>query len=202
VDNEEKIEAIVGPGHVAGGVAYIMATIGEPGVIVHEGAMARLVFGEMDGARSERLEALLALCQAASVDAELSEDIRVELWRKMAFICAVAGMTAGVRLPVGDLRRSEPALAMLARLAREVVAVAHGSGVALGEDIPDRVVDTVRALPADNFSSLHYDLTHGKPLELEALNGTVLRLARGLDLAVPANEAVYAILHPWALRNG
>lgn len=201
VDNEEKIEAILGEGRAAGGVAYIMATIGEPGTIVHEGPMARIVFGELDGGRSPRLEALETLCRASGVDAKLSDDVRFDLWRKMAFICAVASMTASARLPVGGLRESEPAVAMLARLAREVVTVAERKGVALSEDIPLQVVETVRALPAENYSSLHYDLTHGKPLELEALNGAIVRFANELGLSVPANEAVYAILHPWALRN-
>ena len=52
-----------------------------------------------------------------------------------------------------------------------------------------------------SFSSLHDDLVAGRPMELEALHGFVVRRAAQHGLAVPTSEAVYAILQPWAIRN-
>ncbi|HSF14531.1 MAG TPA: 2-dehydropantoate 2-reductase [Vicinamibacteria bacterium] len=202
VDNEEKIASIVGPGHACGGIAYIMATISAPGEITHVGKLARLIFGELDAPRSERLVSFHELCTASGIDAELSEDIRQELWRKFAMICAVAGMTAAVRLPIGEIRDSPEAFSMFERISREVTDLARKEGVPLPGDTPQRIVELTRSLPADMYSSLHYDLTHGKPMELEALHGTVVRLARRHRLPVPASEAVLAILEPWARREG
>jgi len=201
VDNEETIAEFVAPPHVVGGVAYILATITEPGVVTHQGKLARMVVGELDGSRSERLEAFVDLCHASRVDADLTENIRVELWKKFAVICATAGMTASVRLPLGDIRASAPSLAMYRDLVSEVVSVANASGMEMPDDTVLRIMEVFQTLPAEWYSSLHYDMTHGKPMELEALHGAVLRRARELGVPAPMSEAVYAVLAPWATRN-
>ena len=79
IDNEEKLAARIGAERVAGGAAYIFAGIAEPGVIRHTGGPARIVFGELYGRRTPRLEAFLAACQRAGIDARLVEDIRAAL---------------------------------------------------------------------------------------------------------------------------
>jgi len=103
VDNEDKIAAAVGSDRVIGGAAFIFSSIAEPGVVAHTGGPARLVFGELDGERSARVERLLETFHGAAVDAEIAADIGVVLWTKFAFICATAGMTATARLPVRDI---------------------------------------------------------------------------------------------------
>lgn len=201
VTNEDRLAAVIGAQHVVGGVAYIMATITEPGVIEHYGKVARIAFGETDGQTSERLQALLAACQKAELDAELSADIRIPLWSKMAFICGLAGMTASVRLPVGEVRESPTALAMFRRITAEVVAIAVAREVPIPPDSVDRCDQALRGLPGDWYSSLYFDLIGDKPLELEALHGTVIRLGREHGVPTPMCEAIHAILEPWALRH-
>ncbi len=201
VDNEEKLARAVGPDRVVGGVAFIMSTISEPGTIEHVGTLARIIFGEMDGAPSDRSERFLSLCREAQIDAEVSSDIRSVLWNKFTFICALAGMTATVRLPLGEIRESGESLEMAKNIMREVIAVAAAEGVALPPDTVDKSVGLAMKMDPDTFSSLHYDMTQGKPMELEALHGTAIRLARKHNLAVPMCEAVYAILKPWAIQN-
>ncbi len=83
----------------------------------------------------------------------------------------------------------------------EVVAVARAEGVGLPEDVVDKLHELAMQLDPESYSSLHYDLTHGKPMELEALHGTAFRLARKHGIDTPRCEAVYAILKPWAVRN-
>ena len=149
VTNEDQLGRAIGAQHVVGGVAYIMATITEPGVIEHFGNVARIVFGEMDGHRSERLEALLSVCQDAGVDAELSEDIATPLWSKMALICALSGVTATVRLAVGELRESPSTVEMFRRIATEVIAVAATQGVTLPAETSERLVEAFQRLPGE-----------------------------------------------------
>ncbi len=201
VDNEETIASVVSSAHVVGGVAYILATITEPGVVTHQGRLARMIVGELDGSKSARLEAFVDLCHASHVDADITENIRKELWKKFAVICATAGMTAAVRLPLGDIRASEASLTMYRDLVSEVVSVANASGMEMPDDTVSRIMEVFRTLPAEWYSSLHYDMTHGKPMELEALHGTVNRRARELGVPAPMSEAVYAVLAPWAKRN-
>ncbi|MEK7387334.1 MAG: 2-dehydropantoate 2-reductase, partial [candidate division NC10 bacterium] len=92
VDNEDKIDAHLGPGHAMGGVAQVFAAIESPGVIAHHFA-GRIIFGELDGRRSPRAETLLAAFERAAINVELSTNIRRALWEKDILICAVAGMT-------------------------------------------------------------------------------------------------------------
>jgi 2-dehydropantoate 2-reductase len=200
IDNEDKIAAAVGREHVLGGAAYVFATIAEPGVVQATGP-GRVVFGELDGRASERGERLLAACREAEIPAELRPDIGVTLWDKFAFICAQAGMTACVRLPIGEIRAAEPSRTMFRRILEEVVAVAGAEGVLLPPETVARLLAFADELDPAAFSSLHYDLEHGKRMEVEALHGTVVRLARQHGLRAPMCEAVYAILAPWARRN-
>lgn len=201
VDNEDRIAAAVGAGHVLGGVAFIFSTIAEPGVVEHTGGPTRFVFGELDGHRSERAQHLLAALRAADVDAELSTDVRATMWRKFVFICAHAGMTAASRLPLGALRADDEAWRMYRAVITEVATIADAEGIALPDDVVDEAVALAESLGDDSCSSLHHDLEHGKPMELEALNGHVVRRGRRHGVDVPANEAIHALLSPWAARH-
>lgn len=202
VENEEKIARAVGKDHVMGGAAFIFAGTAEPGLIVHTGGPASLTFGELDGRTSQRAQRLLACCEQAGFGAELSASIMTVLWAKLAFICAQAGMTAAVRLPIGEIRGTDVAWAAFRRLVAEVCAVAEADGNPVPQAARQRALALAQAIEPDSFSSLHDDLVAGRRMELEALHGFVLRRAGKHGLAVPMTEAVYAILQPWAIRNG
>jgi 2-dehydropantoate 2-reductase len=201
IDNEERIEGPVGPGHVMGGAAYIFSRIAEPGIIAHTGGPARIVFGEMDGAATERAKHFLDACLKADIDAELSNDILRVLWDKFAFICAQAGMTAAVRFPIGVVRTVEESWDAFKRVVEEVCAVAAAEGVRLPDDTVHRHARFAESLEPTGYSSLYDDLSSGRRMELEALHGTVVRRARRHDIPVPVCETIYAILKPWAVRN-
>jgi 2-dehydropantoate 2-reductase len=184
-----------------GGAAYLLSTIAEPGLVVHSGGPATLIFGELDGRRSDRAGRLLDALRAGAVEATLSDEIWRSLWDKFAFICALSGMTAAVRLPIGDIRSVPDSWQMFRDVLREVAAVATAEGVGLSDDAVDRHEALAQGLEPGTFSSLHYDMTHGKPMELEALHGELVRRALNHGVAAPATQAIYAILRPWAVRN-
>jgi 2-dehydropantoate 2-reductase len=201
VDNEEKLALAVGQDHVMGGAAFIFAGIAEPGVIVHTGGPTSITFGELDGQLTKRAQRLLDCCRQAGFAAELSPAIKTVLWAKLAFICAQAGMTAAVRLPIGEIRTVEPAWAMFQRLVAEVAAVAEADGIPVPPAAQQRALAMAQGVEPDSFSSLHDDLVAGRRMELEALHGFVVRRAAEHGVPVPMSEAVYAILKPWAVRN-
>jgi len=200
VENEETLARAVGEDHVMGGAAFIFAEIAGPGVIRHTGGPASITFGELDGRASERAQRLLARCEQAGFGAELSADIKTVLWAKLAFICAQAGLTAAVRLPIGEIRGAAAAWAAFGRLVAEVCAVAEAEGHPVPPAARERALALAQAMP-DSFSSLHDDLVAGHRMELDALHGFIVRRAARHGLAVPMSEAVYAILQPWAIRN-
>jgi 2-dehydropantoate 2-reductase len=201
VDNEEKIARAVGDEHVMGGAAYIFSRIVEPGVVAHTGGPARIVFGEMDGSRSGRAERLLDVCRKADIDAELSEAIGQVLWDKFAFICAQAGMTAAVRLPIGEVRTVEESWSAFRRVVEEVCAVAAAEGIDLPADTADRHASFAEGLEPGGYSSLYDDLMNGRRMELETLHGTIVSRAQRHNIPVPVSETIFAILRPWAVRN-
>jgi 2-dehydropantoate 2-reductase len=201
VENEEKLVRAIGADHVMGGAAFIFAEIAEPGVIAHTGGPASITFGELDGRASQRAKRLLACCEQAGFGAELSASITTVLWAKLAFICAQAGLTAAVRLPIGEIRTAAAAWAAFGRLVAEVCAVAEADGHPVPQAAQERALALAQAVEPGSFSSLHDDLVAGRRMELEALHGFVVRRAAQHGLAVPTSEAVYAILQPWATHN-
>lgn len=202
VTNEEMLADSIGADHVMGGVAYIFSTIDSPGVISHTGGPARIVFGELEGEQSERAKRLLATCHdAQGMEAELSEDVEAVLWDKFAFICAVAGVTAASRLPMGEIRKVDESWALFQELLEEVDSIGRAVGVSMPPDTVDRWTSFATDLDPDAYSSLHYDLTNGKRMELDALHGAVVRYARETGTSASMNEAIYRLLKPWAVRN-
>jgi 2-dehydropantoate 2-reductase len=201
VDNEEKLASVVGPQHVLGGAAFIFAGISEPGVIVHTGGPTSITFGELDGEITERARRLLDLCQRAGFAAELSSNIKTVLWTKFAFISAQAGMTAAVRLPIGEIRAVDAAWQAFQRLVAEAAAVAEADGNPIPPAALQRALTLAQGVEPGSFSSLHDDLVAGRRMELEALHGFLVRRAAAHGVPVPMSETIYAILKPWAVRN-
>jgi 2-dehydropantoate 2-reductase len=200
VTNEEHLAGIYGAGRVLGGAVYLLATISEPGVIEQPGGVARLVFGEWRGGGSERVRALEAAMREAGINAMARDDIQREKWVKFVFILAQGGMTALTRLPVGDIRTSPAAWSMYRRIMEEAVAVARSRGVAVDADVVERHLALASSAPAHTITSLLYDLTHGKRLELEALHGVIIRYGTEAGVPTPMCAAVYAALAPHDAR--
>ena len=186
------------PPQVMGGVAYVATQLARPGVIHQVGAMQRLIFGEYDGARSARAEALLDALLRAGIKAELSGDIRRTLWEKYSFLVGLAGTTTTMRATIGPIRSNPRTRAFLHELFREVVAVGRAQGVALPADYADDRLAFADSVPATMTSSMHHDLEAGNPLEVEWLSGGVVTLGAGVGVPTPANRAVWDILALYA----
>jgi 2-dehydropantoate 2-reductase len=199
VDNEEKIAARIGPEHVLGGASFILTHIAEPGVVEQVGSVRRVIFGELDGSRSERVTRLLAEFRKAEIDTDLADDIRVVLWDKFAYLCALAGLTAVTRLPIDKLLAVPETRDLFREVVREVALVARAEGVELADDIVDEKTAFAENLGPDSYSSLHHDLVTGHRLELDALHGELTRRAARHGIHVPASKMIYSLLRPWEL---
>jgi 2-dehydropantoate 2-reductase len=201
IDNEPRIAAAVGPEHVLGGAAYILAAIEAPGVV--RSGHARIVVGELEpGPPSERVTRFVEAANAGGgIDAQAGTDVRVTKWEKYVLLVAFAAVTAASQLTVGDIRGSEAASAMLRSIMAEAWSVGRAMGVPLADDLVDRQHALVLRQKDDEGSSLRHDLLTGHRMELEALQGTLRRLGRETGVATPWTDAAYAILQPWAIRN-
>ena len=194
VQKDDALRHLLGDGPILGGLCYIAATIAQPGVISHTGTMQKLVFGEYDGRRSARAEALLEACQRAGIDAELSQDIRRAIWEKFVFLVGLSATTATVRLPIGPIRTHPQTRRFLLGTMREAVAVGRAQGVALTADYAENRLAFCDGLPAEMTSSMHNDLERGNRLEVPWLSGGVVELGQAADVMTPINRTVSDIL--------
>jgi 2-dehydropantoate 2-reductase len=186
------------PAHsVVGGVCYIAASIAEPGVISHTGAMQRLVFGEYDGAVSARLEAFLAACRKAGIDAEISDSIERVIWEKFVFLVGLSATTSLFRTTIGPIREDPEKRGTLLDVMREVVAVGRAKRVGLAADYAENRLAFCDTLPAATPSSMSVDLERGHRLELPWLSGAVVDLSATLNVPTPVNKRIVESLAPY-----
>jgi 2-dehydropantoate 2-reductase len=196
VEAADQVAAVHGIDHTLGGMCRIVAFVVEPGRIRHQGVDPFVALGELDNRRSERVERLAAAFAAAGVDAKVSPDIQSSIWQKMLFIAPVSGVGAVTRVPIGALRSCPETNDLLRGAMEEVAALAAARGVALADDAIDKTLKFVDGLPEDLTSSMQRDVMDGRPSELEALNGAVVRLGREAGVPTPIHGFIYAALAP------
>jgi 2-dehydropantoate 2-reductase len=190
VQKDDMLRPIVGAAAIMGGVAYVATHISRPGVIVQKGPIQRLVFGEYDGRRSRRAEAFLAACERAGINAEISPDVRSEIWQKFIFLASMAAVTASTRKPLGPVRSNPLTRQFFLDLMREVVAVGRAHGVAIPENFAEQRLAFADTLHPEMTASMHHDLEQGRPLELQWLSGGVVDLGAEVGVPTPLHRAV------------
>jgi len=196
VDSVDMLTKAIGREHVAGGVAHVQAAITEPGVIRHT-ALALLIFGELDGSRSPRLQAFYDACTHAGFDAKLADDIQYELWLKFVRLTALSGMMAVTRSPLGVLREDADLWAMLQAAIMEAMHVAHARGIAFPPHTLHEMLKHIGGMPPHAKSSMLEDLEHGRRLELPWLNATLARIGEELDVPTPIHRFIATVLRPF-----
>jgi 2-dehydropantoate 2-reductase len=200
VEAPERIAAALSGAAVLGGAVLGGATLIAPGIVEQKTARLPVKLGEPLGGVSPRAERLQRVLLAAGIDAEASPDIRRELWEKFIYTC-VAGLCTLARLPVGAIV-DRPETAELARgIMAEAEAVGRARGIALEDGTLDRLfqrLQTVAATSPAMHPSMYFDLVQGRRLELDALNGAVVRMGRESGVPTPLNFAVYAALGAYA----
>jgi 2-dehydropantoate 2-reductase len=198
IDGLGVLRRVLGDAHVAGGVTYIAARIAAPGVIRQTGAMARLIFGELDGTPSSRLQALLDNCNSAGIEATLHPAILQAIWEKFVMLCTMSGLTTLARQPIGPIRRVPQTRALAEASLRETVAVARAHGVELPSDILERTMAFFDQVPDEVKSSMLQDLEGGRRLEVAWLSGAVARLGAERGIATPVHQTIAATLAIYA----
>jgi 2-dehydropantoate 2-reductase len=194
VDAMDRIAPYLTTGHALAAVVYGATIRPRPGRVRHLGTLARLRIGGRDAAARHRAAELAGACAASGIDARTVDDIDAALWTKLVLFSVMSAACALSDLPNGRLRDDPDSRAMLARGMRETEFVARAKGVALAPDVVERSMEIVDTMAADSVPSMLGDLRAGRPLELESLNGTVVRLGREFGIETPFHETAYAAL--------
>ncbi|HEY2106958.1 MAG TPA: 2-dehydropantoate 2-reductase [Candidatus Binataceae bacterium] len=193
VENEARLSELFGAGAVMGGNARIGAELIAPGKIEHK-TSGTIEFGELDGHTTARTEAIAQAMRRAGIFGELSANIRASRWDKLMWNAAFNTVTTLTNRTVGEVLDDREGYALIRSLMEEVRAVAAADGVELsGERVAQVLAHSSRNLRPVRTSTLQ-DLQRGKPLEVEALIGVVVRTARDHGIKAPISETIYALM--------
>jgi len=189
---EDLVKAVVGGRClVLRAITQFGAIFQEPGVVDFKAAGATLI---EQSARSAEIAALFSAC---GLDGRVSEDIKVEVWRKLIFNCVINPITAIIGSDVGGI--ADPRLDTLKQLVvDECLQVARAEGVDFDVDFVRTIADVFG--PSRNIASMRQDLLKGKPTEIDHMNGALVELGQRFGVACPVNAALVAIIKAMEAR--
>jgi 2-dehydropantoate 2-reductase len=196
-----ELVTVLGQGRVAGGLCRIVAEAIGPGKIDHYWAEPSIAFGELDPLPNrERLEELRDAFTSAGVRCDIPRDIAAAMWEKFLFITPWGSLGAVTRLPVGQLRSAPELRARLVAALKEVTEIVRAEGKAFREGAVAKTLAILDGLPAETTSSMQRDIMAGRPSELEAQTGAVVRFGRKTGVPTPIHDSIYAELLPLEQR--
>lgn len=200
VEAPDELADIVGAQHVIGGLSKVFSLIEAPGVIRHFNPGAYVEIGELGGGLSKRVETLRAAFEQSRAQAKASADIRTELWKKLLTVSSWAGLGALSRSPMGVLRGQPETHALIDRAIDEGIAVGARRGYPIGADTKRELWKFYEAMPADATASMQRDIMAGKPSELDAWNGAIVRFGVETGVDTPVQAFTYHALLPMERR--
>jgi 2-dehydropantoate 2-reductase len=196
-----QLAAVLGSGRVAGGLCRIVAETTGAGEIDHYWAEPSIDFGQLEPLRNAtRLGQLRDAFTAAKVRCQISPDIAAAMWEKFLFITPWGSLGAVTRLPVGPIRSSPELRARLVAALEEVARIARAEGKDLGDESIAKTLAVLDRLPAETTSSMQRDIMAGRPSELEAQTGCVVRFSQKTDVPTPVHDSIYTELLPLEKR--
>lgn len=197
VEAHSQFSQVLGALHILGGLTFISASIAGPGWIRHVGIEPVIVFGELDGRPSERVERLKAAFErAAGLTVTVSGDVQAAIWEKFIFIASISGVGAVTRAPAGAFRSLPESRRLLEAAIAEVTALARCLGVRVAADIEAKTLAFIDGMAPTVTASMQRDILDGRPSELEAQNGAVVRLGAEAGVQTPVHSFLYGALLP------
>jgi 2-dehydropantoate 2-reductase len=197
VDSPGEVAAVAGETRTLGGTTYIATALESPGLIVQTGTHRRIVFGEAFGElprSSDRVQRIHEAFSGADIESYPVDDARVPIWEKFVFLASLAGFTGAARLSIGPVWSDPFTKAQFLAGCREIEAVARAEGVPVAADVVDRIIPYIDAIPGSMRSSLLIDLQAGKRIEVEALQGAVVRRGAARGVPTPIISTLYSVL--------
>jgi 2-dehydropantoate 2-reductase len=190
VDPGGAISASIPRERVVGCVVYPATSLVEPGVVRHvEGN--RFSLAELDGSRTDRVTAISAALTDAGLRAPVQARMRQEIWLKLIGNATLNPVSALTRATLAEMVGDAGTRELLRTLMLEVEAVGRGIGVEPDVGVERRLEGAGRV--GHHRTSMLQDVEAGRPLEVEALVGSVVELAGQLGVATPGLDVVYRL---------
>jgi len=199
VSAADELKKQILPDNIIGGLCRIISKIESPGVINHFGIEPTILFGELDNSKTERIHKIKAIFDHAGINAKISDDIIVDLWKKFIPIC-VSGLLAVTKTTYGELRELYETRQLMIELLNEIFRLSQKIGIKIESDYIENAIKFIDSFPYDSTSSLTRDVWEGKPSEIEYQNGTVVKLAEKYGIETPINKFVYNCILPMEIK--
>ena len=180
--------------HVLQGATYIESGIAGDGYIHQSGSTARIEFGEKDGSSTERTKAIFNLLDREGIQAVVSSNMVDALWNKMVMVGAIGTIMAASRASLPEILASPNGEHTVRSTMEEIVAVGQSQGITFPPRCVESKMQTAIAEAEEFQASLQYDLTSGKPLELDDILGSVVKIGREVGIPVPSSAALVTVL--------
>lgn len=189
VDPDGTIAASIDNDRIIGSVVYPASELVAPGVVrVIEGN--RFSLGEPDNGKSARAQRIAEALVRAGFKAPVSSDLRAEIWLKLWGNLTFNPVSALTHATLAQICRFPATRALAEGMMREAQSVAEKLGVRFRIAIDKRIAGAEAV--GEHKTSMLQDVEHGRALELDALLGSVIELARVTGVATPHCDAVYA----------
>lgn len=195
----DALEKRFGAKAVLGGLCLISTMLDADGHIVHLAPAHAMTFGERDGTRTPRVDAILAQLDVGRFDIRASETILQEMWEKWVFIATAAGTTCLMRSAIGDIVAGGGADIAVA-LLNECAAIAAGQGFTPRPATLDRARTMFTAAGSLLTASMARDIERRGPVESEQIMGDLLRRAGDKAHLSPVLRIVYVHLKAYEAR--
>jgi 2-dehydropantoate 2-reductase len=142
-------------------------------------------------------EAFVELFARTEVNARTNDDFHSQLWRKLC-LNSVGALSAIVLRP-SVIARHDGVADLMRAIVRECIAVGRAEGASLNDDLADSIVESYRKAPPDSINSLHADRVAGRPMEIDARNGAIVRFGRRHGIETPLNSMLVTLLEAASL---
>jgi 2-dehydropantoate 2-reductase len=199
VEAASQLQTILGEGPVLGGLCATFSWLVGPGHIRSVGEANFIKFGELSNQPSERSIRLQKTFERAGVKSEIPANIQAALWEKLLLVASHGGVGTVTRAPVGVIRSLPQTRLMIETCTEETYTVARTRKIVLTKDAVAKAMAFVDSIVPDATTSLHRDIAAGRPSELEAWNGAIVRLGKEAGVATPLHEFIYHSLLPLEL---
>ncbi|WP_047151122.1 ketopantoate reductase family protein [Aneurinibacillus tyrosinisolvens] len=190
-----------GSKNILGGFCFIEATLNERGEIEQKSKSHELVYGELDGSRSERITALEQFFQGAGATYTASEKIVRDMWHKYLFISTFSGMTTLVQAPAGPVLEAEYGPEQTRQLFEEIASIMKAAGAPIDEGIVEKQMNLFGKQSYGMKSSMLRDMEKGIAIESDQMQGYLLALARHHGLGAPLLQTVYYNLKVYEMKR-
>ena len=194
VESHEQLSAVLGASNILPGAYWASSHILSPGVI-SEDVEARVSFGAVDDTESLRALDIRKVFRDAGIEAELSPDPLRVLWEKFVVLSALSGITSAAQTRPKELLQFPDARKMFCDAMEEALAVGLAKGVDLPANLVRDSLNYIDGLP-DFQNTMHSDYEAGRPTELDALSGAVIRLGNQIGVKTPVHGYLYSVLLP------